>query len=67
MGGIDNSVVDREDWNKEKIREHVAQACEGCGKHYFIPSLTMGAPGSVFPGVYDTVSEAVDEMSRKLF
>lgn len=67
MGNIDSGVIDREDWSPELVRQEVRRACETCGRHYFIPNATMGGPASVFPGVYETVNEAIDEMSREMF
>jgi hypothetical protein len=37
MGGIDNGVVDREDWKQDKIAEVVEKICKECGNKYFIP------------------------------
>lgn len=66
MGGID-SILDRPDWNREEIFEEVHRACAWAGKRAFIPSLTFGMDASSFPGVYDTVTEAIDECSREFF
>lgn len=65
--GIDNGKVDREDWTKEAILAEVETVCCACGKHYFIPGTTMGGPSSIYPGVYEAVSEAICEMSKKMF
>lgn len=65
--GIDNGKVDRVDWSKEKIMEEVEKACRECGKLYYIPGTTMGGPESTYPGVYEAVSEAIEEMSKKMF
>lgn len=67
MGDIDNGVVDKADWTPEWIAKEVRRACENNGKHYFIPNLTQGAPLSVFPGVYDAVSDAINKMSKEMF
>jgi len=65
--GIDNGKVDRADWTKELIMAEVEKACQNCGKLYYIPGATMGGPESTYPGVYEAVSEAIDEMSKKMF
>jgi len=65
--GIDNGKVDRADWTKELIMAEVEKACQACGKLYYIPGATMGGPESTYPGVYESVSEAIDEMSKKMF
>ena len=61
MGGIDNGIVDRIDWTQEKIDEHVQNICGSCGKHYYIPCMCAGMPGSAHPGVYEAVSKAIAE------
>jgi len=63
MGGIDASVVDKKDWTEEVVRAEVARACReysegGC----FIPCLTYGGEGSIFPGVNDCI---MDEIRRQ--
>ncbi|HIU76095.1 MAG TPA: uroporphyrinogen decarboxylase [Candidatus Pelethocola excrementipullorum] len=65
--GIDNGKVDRVDWTKENIMKEVEAQCRACGKLYYIPGTTMGGPESTYPGVYEAVSEAIDEMTKKMF
>ena len=67
MGDINNGVVDKEGWTQEHIDQEVERACRTCGKRYFIPCLATGGPGSVYPGVYQAVSEAVNKMNRLMF
>ncbi len=67
MSGIDSNVVDRPGWTREEIRYYVEKACRENGKHYFIPNLTQGLNFSSYPGVYETVSEIIDEMSKLMF
>ncbi len=67
MGEVDSGPLDHPDWKREDIFEHVKKACETCGKHYFIPCLTQGLNISSFPGVYDAATEAINEMSKKMF
>ena len=67
MGDIDNRTVDIEDWTDELVAHEVERACRRCGKHYFIPDLIIGGPGSVYPGVYDAVSREIDRMSKEMF
>ena len=64
MGGINNGIVDVEDWSREKIRAEVERMCTACGPQYFIPSMTAGGPASNYPGVYQTVTEEIDRMSK---
>ncbi len=67
MGGINNGVVDIENYTPELIMREVRRACEECGKLYFIPGLTAGGPGSTYPGVQDEVLKAIDIMSAEMF
>ena len=67
MGDIDNGLVDREDWNQELVEKHVRRACQENGRHYFIPCITQGGKGSVYPGVYDAISVAIEKMSKEMF
>lgn len=67
MGDIDNGVVDCAGWTQELVAREVRRACENNGKHYFIPCLAAGGPGSTFPGVYEAVNDEIDKMSKELF
>jgi uroporphyrinogen-III decarboxylase len=67
MGGLHSGEIDFPNWTPEIVMEHVARACQECGKHYFIPNLSQGAPISSFPGVYEATSEAIDKMSAEMF
>jgi hypothetical protein len=67
MGDLNNGVLDKADWSKEQIRTEVERACRANGKHYFIPCLTAGGPGSTFPGVYEAVTEEIDRVSKELY
>ncbi len=66
MGGINNGIVDVENWSRELIRAEVERMCTACGPNYFIPSMTAGGPASNYPGVYKTVTEEIDRMSKLL-
>jgi hypothetical protein len=67
MGGIDNGVVDREDWSRDVIHNEVFRVCREYGSKFFIPCTTMGDPASIYPGVYDTVMEEIDNASKEMF
>ena len=66
-GGVDNGLVDREDWTKENVEKYTRQIVEACGKHYFIPGLTIGLPGSTYRGVYQATSEVISQLSEEDF
>ena len=67
MGDLDNGVIDKADWTPELVARDVRRACETNGKHYFIPCLAAGGPGSTYPGVYEAVSKAIEQMSKEMF
>ncbi|MDR2517245.1 MAG: uroporphyrinogen decarboxylase [Spirochaetaceae bacterium] len=67
MGDLNNGVMDKADWTPELIRTEVERACRANGKHYFIPCLTRGGPGTIYPGVYEETSREIDRMSKVLF
>jgi len=68
MGGIEASVVDVPDWTEEKVRTEVQRACReysegGC----FIPCLTYGGEGSIFPGVNDIIMDEIRKQNAIYF
>ena len=67
MGDINNGVIDIPRWTPELVEQEVRRACETNGKHYFIPCMTAGGPGSTYPGVYQCVSETIDKLSKEMF
>jgi hypothetical protein len=60
-------VIDCADWTPDLVAREVRRACENNGKHYFIPCLAAGGPGSTYPGVYDAVSEEIGRISKEFF
>jgi len=59
MGGID-SAIDRADATEEEIRKETRRACETYGPAGgFIPSMTYGSPGSIYPHVQETVYDEI--------
>lgn len=67
MGGIDSGKVDRKDWTRESIAKVVEEACQSNGTRFYIPCNTMGGPESIYPGVYDTISEEIARVSKQYF
>ena len=63
MGGIDSATVDHEGWSEEEIRRKVFEACDACGKHYFIPSASQGGAMSTYKGVYEALGRQIDAKS----
>ncbi len=68
MGGLDAAVVDRQDSTVEEITEHVTAACEAYapGGH-FIPCITYGGPGCLFPQADPAINAAIDAYNKKTY
>lgn len=67
MGGIDSAKVDYPGWTREDVKAEVKKACEENGKLYFIPNASQGLPMSTFEGVYEALTEEIDNMSKIMF
>ena len=67
MGCIENANVDKEDWTDEKCEEEARRVCETYGMKHFIPCIAQGGPGSVYPGVYASLSNAIDKLNKEKF
>lgn len=66
MGGIDAAVVDRQDAGEDEIRAEVRSACEAYGgQGRFIPCLTYGGPGSIYPHVNPIIEDEIDRYNRR--
>ncbi|MCD8151003.1 MAG: uroporphyrinogen decarboxylase (URO-D) [Clostridiales bacterium] len=67
MGGID-SVIDRADSTEEEIRAEVRHVCEtyGPGGH-FIPSITYGGPGTLFPHVQPIINDEINRYNLETY
>ena len=66
MGGV-GAAIDRSDSTQEEIRAYVAQVCETCcpGGH-FIPCITYGMSGTVFPHVDPVINETIEAYNARL-
>jgi len=67
MGGIDNKFVDFDGWTQADARKAVREVCDSCGSKYFIPCITQGGPGSLYPGAYLALAEEIDLYSEEVF
>ena len=67
MGNIDNKQVDFDGWTVEDCEKAALSALEGMEPHQYIPSITQGGPGSVYPGTYMELIKAVDAYNAKTF
>ena len=68
MGGIDASIVDRQDSTEEEIRKEVRRACEAYGPGgHFIPCITYGAPGCLFPQADPIINDEIDKYNKEVY
>lgn len=68
MGGIDASVVDKLNIDEEVVRKEVQRACEEYSEGgMYIPCLTYGGEGSIFPGVNDIIMDEINKLNEKYF
>ena len=68
MGGIDAAVVDYEGVPESTVRKEVRRACEEYAPAGgFIPCLTYGLEGSIYPGVNDIIMDEIRALSPKYF
>ena len=66
MGGM-GAAIDRADAGPEEICAYAARRlAECCPLGHFIPSITYGLPGTVYPHVDRYINEAIDEYNRRL-
>ncbi len=67
MGGVD-SVIDRDDVTEEEIRTEVKRALSVCGDlPHFVPGITYGGPGTIYPWVENVVIDEINKYSSEHF
>jgi len=69
MGGIDNKMVDFSGWTQEDCDKAADSVIRSCGgkRQGFLPCITQGGPGSVFPGAYDGLTLAISRYNQEHF
>ena len=68
MGEIDNKFVDFDGWTIEDCEEAALDAINSVGSLTgFIPCITQGGPGSVYPGTYRILWETIDKYNIEHF
>ena len=67
MGGIDNMTVDYDGWTDENCDANARRVCDTYGIHSYIPCIIQGGPGSVFPGVYDSLVRSIDNYNKEKY
>lgn len=67
MGCIENIICDKEDWTDESVEAYVRQVCDKYGYKSFIPCICQGGPGSVYKGVYASITNTIDKINKEKF
>ena len=66
MGGI-GAAIDRPDSTEDEIRAYVREALETyCPGGHYIPCITYGGPGTVFPHVDPIINEEIAAYNQRL-
>ena len=67
MGGID-AVIDRADVTEEEIRAEVQRCLREYGElPHFMPSITYGGPGTLFPEVETVIIDEINKYNKARF
>ena len=67
MGNIDNKFVDFDGWTEGDCARAAKDAIDACGMKYYVPCITQGLPGSVYPGAYEAITKAIDAINSEKF
>lgn len=68
MGGIDAAIVDREDATEEEIRTETRRVLETyCPNGNFIPSITYGLGGTLYPHADEFINDEIDKYNKEVF
>ncbi|MDO4262264.1 MAG: uroporphyrinogen decarboxylase family protein [Eubacteriales bacterium] len=67
MGCIENKACDFEGWTDGNCEQVVRRVCETYGMKNFIPCIAQGGPGSVYKGVYESLTRAIDKLNMEKF
>ncbi len=68
MGGVDAAIVDRPDSTEEEIRGEIRRVLrEYCGAGNFIPCITYGGPGTLYPNADKFINEEIDLYNKEHF
>ncbi len=68
QGGLESGIIDSEDATEESVRKHVREVCEKYGPMgHFIPSITMGGPGTLHPQNYLWIVDEIDRYNKETY
>ena len=66
MGNVDNKAIDFDGWTTEDC-ERAAEKALQLPMTSYIPCITQGGPGSVFPGAYAELAKHIDRINCERF
>jgi hypothetical protein len=68
MGGIDAAVVDRPDSTEAEVRAETRRVLESyCAGGHFIPCITYGGPGTIYPHADEFINDEIDRYNKEVF
>ena len=68
MGGVDSAVVDRPDSTEDEIRGDIRRVLkEYVPGGHFIPCITYGGPGTLYPNADRIINEEIDIYNKEHF
>lgn len=68
MGGLDAAIVDRSDSTEAEIRKETRRVLDTyCVNGNFIPSITYGGPGTIYPNGDLFINDEIDRYNKEHF
>jgi hypothetical protein len=68
MGGIDAAIADRPDSAEEEIRGETRRVLDAyCPAGHFIPCITYGGPGTIYPNGDKYINDEIDLYNKEKF
>lgn len=68
MGGLDAAIVDRIDSTEEEIRKETRRVLDMyCPNGNFIPCITYGGPGTIYPNADIFINDEIDRYNKEKF
>ena len=68
MGDLDNKLVDFTGWTQEDCKKAAYDSLDRVNSlTSFIPCITQGGPGSLYPGTYQGLIDAIREYNQEKF
>jgi len=68
MGGLDAAVIDRPDATEGDIRKETRRTLDSyCPGGHFIPCITYGGPGTIYPAGDELINDEIDRYNKEKF